>query len=246
LKFKDIKPEVLGVIYGLLVLNLWYVSSLAIEHRIVPSTYDYFLQAIVVLSAAFFGSFSAFYLNTRKEKLGKIQGNISALNSALFLTLRQINALLNLKKAIEPLESDNIRFLKLPAMYAADYSDLKIELNRLEFLLKDHPNLLLNLSIEQGRFENAIRITNMRAEFHHEDLQKSLNDNNFCIEHPSLEELVTAVGPRVVGNAIKLTDGMYEQIFLSVDSLTEVHERLFEIAKENFPNERFVKFQQNA
>jgi HAMP domain-containing protein len=246
LKFKDILPEVLGVLFALIVLNLWYVSSLAIEHRIVPSTYDYFLKAVVVLFAAFFGSFSAFYLNTRKENLKEIRNNVSALNAALFVTLRQINALLTLKKAIKPLEKDPIRFLKLPAMYASDYSDLKVDLDRMELLLEDHPNLLLNLSVEQGRFESAVKITNMRAEFHHEDLQKALNDSAFSIENPTLQELVDAVGPRIIGSAMKLTDGMYDQILLSVDSLTEAHEELFEVAKKVFPNQPFIKFQQNT
>jgi len=246
LKLKDILPEILGVVFALILLNLWYVSSLAIEHRVVPSTYDYFLKAIVVLCAAFFGSFSAFYLNTRKEKHKEIKENITALNAALFVTLRQINALLNIRNAILPLKIDPIRFLKLPAMYASDYSDLKIEFDRLEFLLKEHPNLLLGLSIEQGRFESAIRVTNMRAEFHRDDLQKALNDCNFSIGNPTLEQLVNAVGPRVIGTAIKLTDGMYEQILLDVDSVTKIHEELFEIARKVFPDEPFVKFQEDA
>jgi hypothetical protein len=246
LKLKDILPEILGVLFALILLNLWYVSSLAIEHRIIPSTYDYFLKAIVVLCAAFFGSFSAFYLNTRKEKNKEIKDNITALNAALFLTLRQINALLNLKKVILPLEKDPIRLLKLPALYATDYSDLKVELDRLEFLLKEHPNLLLGLSIEQGRFESAIRVTNMRAEFHSNDLQKALNDCEFSIEEPTLIQLVDAVGPRIIGRAKTLTDGMYQQILLNVDSMTQIHEELFEVAKKVFPSEPFVKFQKNA
>jgi hypothetical protein len=246
LKLKEILPLILGVLFALILLNLWYVSSLAIEHRVVPSTYDYFLKAIVVLFTAFFGSFSAFHLNTRKEKHNEIQNNISALNAALFVTLRQINSLLTLKKSILPLESDPIRFLKLPAMYASDHSDLKIDFDRMEFLLKDHPNLLLGLSIEQGRFESAIRTINMRAEFHQEDLQKALSDSRFSIENPTLEQLVSAVGPRIVGVAKNLTDGTYKQIKLSVDSITEIHDELFRIAKEVFPNEPFIKYQQNA
>tara|TARA_R110001606_G_scaffold282542_1_gene431146 strand:- start:216 stop:980 length:765 start_codon:yes stop_codon:yes gene_type:complete len=246
LKVKDILPEILGVLFALLLLNLWYLSSLAIEHRIVPSTYDYFLKAIVVLCAAFFGSFSAFYLNTRKEKNKETKDNIAALNAALFVTLRQINGLLNLKKAILPLEKDPIRLLKLQAMYTSDYSDLKIDLDRLEFLLKEHPNLLFGLSLEQGRFESAVRITNMRTEFHHNDLQKELNDCKFSIEDPTLEQLVNAVGPRIVGTAMTLTNGMYEQVLQSVDSVTEIHEELFEIAKTEFPGEPFVKYQKDV
>lgn len=246
MNFKAILPEVLGTLLALALLNLWYVSSLVIEHRVIPSTYDYFLKAIVVLFAAFFGSFSAFYLNTRKENHKEIQDNISSLNSALFVTIRQINSIMVLNKAIEPLEKDPLRFLNLPAMYASDNSDLKIELNRLEFLLKDHPNLLLDLSVEQGRFESAIKITNMRAEFHHNDLQKALNDAGFNVANPTLPQLVQAVGPRVTGTTIKLTDGMYEQLNLCVESLLEVHEKLYDIARGLFPNEPFVKFQPDA
>jgi hypothetical protein len=245
LKLKDILPEILGVLFTLILLNLWYVSSLAIEHRIIPSTYDYFLKAIVVLSAAFTGSFSAFHLNTRKEKQKETKDNITALNAALFVTLRQINALLTLKKKMLSLEKDPIRLLKLPAFYASDYSDLKVEFNRLEFLLKEHPNLLFGLSIEQERFESAIKVTNMRAEFHRNDLQKALNDCKFSIEDPTLDQLVDAVGPRIIGIAKTLTDGMYQKILSNVDSVTEIHGELFEIAKKVFPDETFVRHQKN-
>ncbi|MEO9944783.1 hypothetical protein [Paraglaciecola sp.] len=131
-------------------------------------------------------------------------------------------------------------------MYTSDYSDLKIELGRLEFLLKEHPNLLFSLSIEQGRFESAVRITNMRSEFYRNDLQKALNDCKFSIENPTPDQLVEAVGPRIVGTATALTDGMYDQVLQSVDSVTKIHQELFEIATKEFPGEPFVKFHKDA
>lgn len=242
MRFKSIFPEIMGIIVALLLLNLWYLSSLAIEHRVMPSTYDYIVNATVVLSAAFCGSFSAFYLNTRKERKIETSKKVDALNSALFITIQQINGLLLLKKAIEHYKNDPIRFLTIPSIYAPDYSALKVNLSRLEFMLKEHPNLLLDLSVEQGRFESAVRVTNMRADFHHKELQVALSNCKFNIGQPSIEQLINAVGERIVGTGIRLTDEVFSHVLLSVDSAIEVHNKLHEVALAKFPGKSFIKF----
>jgi hypothetical protein len=246
LNIKVILPEVLGVLFAILILNLWYVSALAIEHRVVPTTYDYFLNAIIVLSAAFFGSFTAFSFNNRKEEAKEEKQKIAALNSTLFITLQEINGLLQIKRDIAPLKNDPIRFLKIPAFYTPDYRALKLELNRLEFLLQEDSNLLFELSIQQGCFESAVINIKMRGDFHHRELQKALNDCNFDVEDPTIEELINACGPRIIGTAIKQTDSMFSQVYLTVESLTALHENLHDIAKKLYPSVRFIKYLPNV
>jgi hypothetical protein len=246
LNIKVILPEVLGVLFAILILNLWYVSALTIEHRVVPSTYDYFLNATIVLSAAFFGSFTAFSFNNRKEEAKEKKQKIYALNSTLFVTLQEINGLLQIKRDIEPLKNDPIGFLKIPAFYAPDYSALKLELNRLEFLLQEHSDLLFELSIQQGCFESAVISIKMRGDFHHLELQKALNDSNFDVEYPTREELINACGPRIVYTAMKQTENMFSQVYSTVESLIALHERLHEIAKKLYPGIPFVKYLPNV
>lgn len=236
-------PYLIGSIFGLLMLNLWYLSALAIENRIVPTTYDYFLRAIIVLAAAFFGSCSAFYLNHRKDRKKVVEGQVDALNSALFVTLQQINALLLVKRSLSEFEGDPLRFYNMPPVYTSDYSNLKTDIKRLEFMLRDDANLLFQLAIEQNRFENAVRITNMRADFHLNDLQMAISDAKFNVENPTLKELYDVLGPRVLGTIKRSTDNMYEQVSESVDSITEIHEKLHVVAKEMFPEFPIVKFE---
>ncbi|MFT6349503.1 MAG: hypothetical protein ACJAYB_002529, partial [Psychromonas sp.] len=56
-KYKEYLPEFLGVILALLLLNLWYLSSLAIENKMLPANLDYLYKGVTVLIGAFVGAF---------------------------------------------------------------------------------------------------------------------------------------------------------------------------------------------
>ena len=247
IKWNDYKPEFLGVLIGILTLNVWYLSSLVIEHRVVPTTYDYFVNAIVVISAAFFGSFSAYHLNDRREQRKQQEIRINSLNSALFVTLRQFNAITQLKRDLSRWEQDSSRFINMPAVVTGDYSDLKLDINSIEFLLRERdPNLLFELSVEQERFEAAIMALNMRNTFHYKELQPALSKAGFNNTTATLEQVIEAVGPKIAVTALKSTDGVFSHVYETYDSLSKVHLKLFETAKEIFPNETFIRFEPQA
>ncbi|HCH5667330.1 TPA: hypothetical protein NKZ44_004466 [Vibrio parahaemolyticus] len=244
MKIRNYAPEVLGVLAGIGVLNLWYLSGLVVSKNVVPVTYTYILNGIIAVSGAFFGAASAFYFNNRRDTAREKMRCIESLNQALFTSLQQINALSLLKRHIEPFESDPCRYINLGATYAKYKFDFKLE--NLNFILSLDPTLVMDITIEQGRFDSAVAIFNMRSDFHSKELQVVLSDSGFAITNPSEKEVVDCIGPRMTYTAIKLTNEVYEHVYESVESAKDLHKRLYQFASDAYPEEYFVQFKEQV
>ncbi|MFL1022979.1 hypothetical protein ACJO1Y_23740 [Vibrio parahaemolyticus] len=244
MKIKDYAPEVLGIVAGIGVLNLWYMSGIAISNEVVPISYTYILNAVIAVSGAFFGAWSAFLFNNRSDRAKAKAKNVENLNHALFVSLQQINSLSLLKRYIEPFENDPCRAINLGATYAQSKYDFKLE--SLNFIMPLDPTLLMDISVEQGRFDSAISIFNMRSDFHSSELQVALNDAGFSIADPTEQQLIDSIGPRMTYTAIKLTNEVFQHIYLSVESSKELHEKLYVFATSLYPEEVFIKYVEQA
>ena len=91
-KYKDYEPEFLGVFLSLLVLNLWYLSSVAIDNNFIPVSYNFIINSLIALVSTFVGAYSAFSLNNRKETKKIYIENKTALNKAIFIVSMMMNA----------------------------------------------------------------------------------------------------------------------------------------------------------
>lgn len=239
------KDYIIGIFAGLLSLNLWYASSLAITHHVMPTTYEYITDTIVILVAAFFGSYSAYYLNDRKEQRKLKNKEIDYMRVALFITLRQTNTLLTIKNAIEPWKDDPLNFLNMRGILCGDYADLKIDLSSLRFLLiSEDPNLLFALSIEQEKFELSIDLLKRRNAFDYDIFQTALNKSDLTSYNLTLKEVTEIVGHKTVVTAIKLTQDLFSHVDDTYASLAEAHYKLFLAAKRRFPDHVFVRFEE--
>jgi hypothetical protein len=238
------RPEILGVLVAGLVLNLWYLSSLAVDQSIIPRSYSFVIDAVSIIAAAFFGAYSAFLLNQKKEEEKKQLRRINAVNGALFVIVRQANALLNLIKGFDGWKDRKTNFYEMPAGYPAEYRDLRLNLSEIDFLLRESdPNLLFQLSIEQERFEAAITSVRLRTEFHFNELQPALDAANFDDDDASLEDLIKIVGDRIAITAYKSTEDVFSHVYQTYGSLVEAIDELHSEAVRLYPGIEFIKFQ---
>lgn len=242
-KLKDYEPEFIGVLFAILLLNVWYLSSFAIETRVIPKSYDYFIDAIIVVSAAFFGSYSAFRFNANKEAKLENQKKIDSLNSTLFRLMRQFNALAREKIELDKYKKHQERCFWLPASVSNIHEDMKFNISEIEFLLScSDKQLLLDLAIEQERFHVAIQSINLRAEYHYSKVQPALEAVNFVSECPTYIQFARAVGPTIMAGLVNQTDQVYSHVYGSCESIEKVQERLIRAAKELFPNNNFLMY----
>lgn len=238
---RNYQPEIFGIIVGLAILNIWYLSSVAIEESVVPKNYDYLVRGLTVAVGAFIGAFSAFWLKTHEEKKKAKEEKKNALNSALFVLIRKINAIQCIKRDLDNYKTPFDRALLLPAMKPPDYSNVKQDIDGLHFFIDiDNAQMLMELTIEQERFEQAINAINIRNEFYVNEVQPALSFHALNGKPLPLEEIEEKLGERLFQGAINGAATMYELVNASDISLREKYTSLREIAKGLFPGEKFV------
>jgi len=245
-KYSDYLPEFLGVILALSLLNLWYLSSIAIENKILPVSLDYLYKGVTVLIGAFVGAFSAFKLNSKKEEDKKYTEQKMSMNKAIFISIRQINAVKNIHKELSIYNTDLDKAFKLPAMKPPCYNELKYDFDELSFLLEDYPQAMMNLVIEQERFEQAFRTIEIRNDFYVNDIQPALSKLELHGKDMLIADLSQALGERLFKGAIHGAKIMYFHIEETDKSIIEMHDEISAIARKAFPGEKFIKWKPEA
>lgn len=236
------QPEILGVIIALAILNVWYLSSIAIEKSVIPESYDYIMRFMTVAIGGFIGAYSAFWLRKYEDNKSDLSKQKNSLNKALFVLVRQLNAILNIKSDFDKYDTPFHRGLSLPAMKPHDYSDLKLDIESLSFLLENrHPQILLELVTEQERFDQAMSAINIRNEFYVNEVQPALSFHALNGRPLPLEEFEEKLGERLFQGALNGATTMYEHVYASEITLEQTYSSLRKLAKELFPDDEFLK-----
>ena len=241
---RDYQPVFFGVIIGLVVLNLWYLSGVAVENAVLPKSYDYIIRAFTVAVGAFIGAFSAFWLKKHEEYKSEVKAQKVALNSALFVLIRQLNAIARIKQDFDKYKTPFDRALSLPAFKPPNYSDVRQDINSLHFLIdKGEATLLMELTIEQERFEQAINSISIRNEFYVNEVQPALSHHALNGKPLPLSEFENKLGERLFKGSINGAANMYDLVYSSAETIIECYTKLRDFSKQMFPGEKFVAMQ---
>jgi len=238
---KNYKPELMGLLVGIGSLNLWYLSSVAIDESILPQNFDYIIRILTVAVGGFIGAYSAFKLQAHQEYQVSLNARKAALNSALFVLIRQINAIQCIKRDFDEFNTPLKRALSLPAHEPPNYSDVKQDFKSLEFLIeKGEPQILLDLTIEQKRFEQTINSITIRNGFYVDEVQPVLSYHGLNGRYLAMTEFEEKLGERIFQGAMKGANVMYDHVCASGLSLAKQHKELELIARKLYPRERFI------
>lgn len=235
-------PEILGVLIGIGVLTLWYFSSLAIDKAVVPSSFQSIITICGSAFGAFFGAYCAFKLRQHEENQTKRNKRKTALDLCLFTMARQHNAIRLMKKDYDEYPQEFQRAFMMPAAKPPEYKDLKLNLEDLIFLT-DHESVedLFHLSIEQERFEQVVFAVNNRNTYTVEHLQPQLAKKELNGKTVSPKELQSALGDVVFKTAITAANTANDLLAAAEESIVRTQNRLHEIAKSLYPDDRFLK-----
>jgi hypothetical protein len=124
----------------------------------------------------------------------------AAANRALFVLMRQFNALENIRRQrLVPLEDKPDRHLALVPSPALNYSQWRVDFSSLQFLLAT-PNtkLLLDLMLKDDQFHAAVQSVNERSQLHLASVQPLLARAGFVTntDYP-LDQFESALGPHL-------------------------------------------------
>jgi hypothetical protein len=244
-RIKNYQPEIYGVIFFIMLLNVWYLSGIAIENAVLPKGYGIFISFLIPTISGFIGAFAAFSLKTWEETK-KVRGfEVSALNKSLFILHRQINSIANTRRSLNNYREDAGRTINLPPSVGIEHSDAKQDFEGLNFLIsKGKSNLLLGISIEQERFDLAIWTIKHRNDLHLNQFQPAFEESNLASEaEVSEQKMISEIGERIYMSLHQATENVYTCVDKTYASLQEMQLQLIEIAKELYPDADFVRIE---
>lgn len=233
-------PIILGAITGVLTLNLWYLSALAIEKDVAPSEYGFIVTLVAAISGAFFGSFSAFKLKQYEED--KVNENVTkkAFDVCFFTLARQQVALLAILSDYDKHPSQLERAFSLEPIQYPNYEKIQVNTHDFFFLsgLSD-VNKLLELAFLQDRFEQMIWHTERRNEFIKSHLEPAFMNNNLLNRAVSPAELEAKLGD-LFPAAVTLYESTYKETILTLKQIVKIQNDMLEIAKVKHPKKGFL------
>jgi hypothetical protein len=239
-KLRDYDPIWMGVLTGLAALVLWYFSSLAIDKAITPSTdkiWPFFSAGL----GAFSGSYFAYLFRKHEEEQAKLKKRKISLDTCLFTSFRQYNAMLQIKNCFDGFDTDLEQAFTMQAFKFPDYKDVRIDFDSLNFLIDlGEVEHLLDLTTEQERFEQAVASMEMRNNFHAEHLQPALEKHDIDGKVLTRENIKTLIGPRLFYTAINNAKQTHEMVCENLNSNHQLHLATWNIAKKIFPEHAFL------
>lgn len=204
-----------------------------------------FLDYLMPLVAAFAGAFSAFLLHDNRNRRRENKKRRDNINRAIFVLVRQLQTIHGYKQSLDEHKERLERFAIVPPIQSSSFDDVQIDIESLTFLIDTpYTNDLMQLSLEQNRYEKALFTLRQRSEYHINTVLPAVEKsgiNNFS--GITLEQLKDSLGPGVVEGAIGNTDQMYEHIYDAFEHLKQMIERLNEIGREMFPGQVIGKLE---
>ncbi|EJG1899405.1 hypothetical protein [Vibrio parahaemolyticus] len=232
----------LGVLFALLILNLYYFAGLVIEERIVPKSVEYWVGFFNSATGAMSGALLAFVLHDRQErkKIEKIR--IENLQSTLLLLAVKLNQLRHIKyNLLEPHKGKVNWWCSVVA-----YHDLEIKepfkLTEISFIQSSMYKFLLELSIADEAYSTTVDFFNARSRLHREKLQPAqklaLEENDSIpIDCSNIHEFLE---PTLIEEMKVATNGAYDQSAMIIENLENLQTQLFEYCTNQFPEENFL------
>ena len=204
-----------------------------------------YVPSLAVLLAAFYGASFAYELQKEKEKEDIKRRNIVNGNSAIFTLMRMTNKLVIFQRQIiDPIRNNPARFLAMQPTATLEKDDIKLDMEKLYFLLEtDDRDLLGEIMIEEERYRNAIDAINGRSRLHLLEAQPQLEKAGF---QPGGEytfaQMEAMLGPRLYATIKSATDQTITHIDNAVVSIKATSDKLTTSLKRLFPNEKIISF----
>jgi hypothetical protein len=227
----------IGIFIGFLI------TDQKLLFKVVFSNYDLLLQMFTVAVGGLIGAYSAFWLKSYNDDKKQREKEVTALNSEIFVSVRQLNAIRGIKKELEKYKTDFERSIILPSLSMSDFSDLKHKIEKIEFLYKkEEPQILYELVIVQQMFDIALNLIEDRNRFHFDEVRSVILKLHGAKKEIKYSEVEEILGSTLYREAISRSRKMYNHMEKLEEKLDDNYKKLREIAKKNYPGEGFISW----
>ncbi|WP_138592226.1 hypothetical protein [Pseudoalteromonas aurantia] len=243
---KNYLPEFLGVALAFLLLNLWYLSGIAIEEGVVPKHYDHIIRIVTVSTSALVGAFAAFLFNDhlthakeKREKETLVADKVAVLNKALLNIALQLNAIGNIEKLLSRFTNEHELAFKMPAEKNFN-ENIFIDVNEIAVILTDYPQLLMEISVQQDGFIQTVESLKIRHEFYLKDLQPKMYELGILDRKFTVGEYEAALPYYLFKGAYDSVLVLQKNVKSSSEGLEKRFSDLRSACKELYPGHRFM------
>jgi hypothetical protein len=238
---KKYLPEFLGVGLSFLLLNLWYLSSLAVDNAVVPEYYGYVLRLISPAIGALVGAFLVFKLNTDKEIKKEKKEEAAKLNRALIHMGIQLNVIGNIKNVLKRYKNIHEQAFIMPA--EKNYNDnITFDIGEISLILSDQPQLLLELSVEQDGYIQTLESLKTRHEFFLKELHPLMIKLDLMNRKVNTIELEDDLPEHIFKAAYQAVQIVNSNVISTEKGLENVFGKLKAACHDKFPDVKFADF----
>ncbi|MFG0888037.1 hypothetical protein [Vibrio sp. CJQ_6] len=240
------KYELLGVLFGLSLLNLWYFSGIAIEEEVLPKHYDYFVNVVSVTFSTALGAYLAFRYSASLERQKReilISENktveVAKLNRALFNLGRQLNTIGNMKLVLSRYNNDYELAFKMRVEKNFDSSS-RVDFDELTLILHEELPMLLRLDNEQAGFLATLESFQVRSDFFINRLQPEMAELGLLNKKLKVEELHEKLPLGIYKGAIQSATIFKENVEKTLMGLDKSFKELRLACKKKYPEANFI------
>lgn len=204
-----------------------------------------YIPSLATLVAAFYGAKYAFQFQKDKETEDSKNRNVVNGNNSIFALMRMANKLaIFQRQIINPIRNSPARFLEMPSTITQEKDDIKLNIEKLYFLLEtDDRNLLGEIMVEEDRYRSAIDAINLRSQLHLHEVQPLLERAGFVAGGQySFAQIEGMLGQRLYATISQATDDVIRHVDATVVSIKSVSDKLTASLKKQYPDEKIISF----
>lgn len=228
---------------SIVVFFLGFSIGVLSEIQNISEIMEVIIICFATLLAAFGGAWLASWLQSRKIKETRRSKDLRCANYAQYVLARQMNALEHIaEKYLEPFEADPRRAMRMNWAYDWEEKLPLVDPQSLAFLLDTkYKSIILKIMLIEDIFVAAMRSMSLRSETFKNEIVPAVESANFNpMKNYKLADLEQAIGMRLAGKAVSLTESCYEQVPHAHNQIIEAQADLNLAFIEIFPGERFL------
>ena len=227
------------------IFILGFAAGLLVEEQHWDVFLTSYIPSLATLVAAYYGASLAFKFQNDKDREDIKHRNMANGNNSIFALTRMCNKLVNLQRQIiNPIRNSPARFLEMRPTTSLEKDDIKLDLEKLYFLLgTDDRDLLGEIMAEEERYRSAIDAINERSLLHIREAQPLLERAGFVAGGEySFDQIEAMLGQRLYASIVQATEQAISHVDAAVVSIKLVADKLAASLKKQYPDKKIISF----
>lgn len=167
-----------------------------------------------------------------------------ALNLAIFTLMRQQNAAENMWNSFRAHPTNESLAFEMPALKVNDYERIKQDLDSLAFLSAGKGvNVLLELTVEEERFEQMMFAIRQKHQHTVATVMPEMMAEGLTDRPVTIADIKAGISDKAFVGALQAAEQARDEVGAFRESAMEMHRKLRSLAKELFPDGRFIDYE---